>query len=97
MLIADHTDGQWPIIGIGGISSASDAYDKISNGACLVQIYSSLVFEGPAVIKQIVNGLDKRMKKRNSKFFRFDWLSEVVIYVNSQNKITLDWGNSQLL
>tara|TARA_B100000035_G_scaffold311557_1_gene321303 strand:- start:162 stop:1226 length:1065 start_codon:yes stop_codon:yes gene_type:complete len=68
-LIADHTDGQWPIIGVGGISSASDAYDKISNGACLVQIYSSLVFEGPAVIKQIVNGLDKRMKKEGIASF----------------------------
>ena len=62
-MIADHTDGQWPIIGVGGISSASDAYDKISNGASLVQIYSSLVFEGPAVIKQIVNGLNKKMKE----------------------------------
>ena len=61
-LIADHTDGQWPIIGVGGISSADDAWEKIINGASLVQIYSAMVFQGASVIKSIVNGLDKKLK-----------------------------------
>ena len=61
-LIADHTDGQWPIIGVGGISSVDDAWDKIINGASLLQIYSAMVFHGASVIKKIVNGLDKKMK-----------------------------------
>ena len=61
-LIADHTDGQWPIIGVGGISTADDAWDKIINGASLLQIYSAMVFHGASVIKKIVNGLDKKMK-----------------------------------
>jgi len=61
-LIADHTDGNWPIIGVGGISNCDDAYEKISNGAHLIQLYSSLVFEGPSVVKSIVNGLENRMK-----------------------------------
>ena len=62
-LIADHTDGQWPIIGVGGISSSDDAWEKIINGASLVQIYSAMVFEGAGVIKKIVNGLDRKLKQ----------------------------------
>ena len=61
-LIADYTDGQWPIIGVGGISTADDAWDKITNGASLLQIYTALVFEGAGVVKKIVNGLDKKLK-----------------------------------
>ncbi len=63
-LIADHTDGNWPIIGVGGISSSEDAWDKIVNGASLIQIYSSMVFNGASVIKEIVNGLDKKLKSK---------------------------------
>ena len=72
-LIADHTDGDWPIIGVGGISNSNDAWEKISNGASLVQLYSSLVFQGPAVIKDIVNGIDKKMKLEG-----YEKLSDVV-------------------
>jgi dihydroorotate dehydrogenase len=61
-LIADHTDGQWPIIGVGGLSSADDAWDKIINGASLLQLYTALVFQGASVVKQIVNGLDRKLK-----------------------------------
>ena len=61
-LIADHTDGKWPIIGVGGISTADEAWEKIVNGASLLQIYSAMVFQGASVIKEIVNGLDKKLK-----------------------------------
>jgi|TARA_B110000881_G_scaffold33905_1_gene26287 dihydroorotate dehydrogenase len=61
-LIADHTDGQWPIIGVGGISNADDAWEKIINGASLIQVYSAMVFQGASVVKDIVNGLDKKLK-----------------------------------
>ena len=61
-LIADHTDGSWPIIGVGGITSADDAWEKITNGACLLQIYSTLVFNGAGSIKQIINGLEKKVR-----------------------------------
>ena len=60
--IADLTDGNWPIIGVGGICDAEDAWQKIINGASLIQIYSTLVFNGPSSIKDIVNGLKKRLK-----------------------------------
>ena len=63
-LIADHTDGKWPIIGVGGISTADDAWDKITNGASLIQIYSSMVFNGASVVKTIVNGLDRKLRSK---------------------------------
>ena len=42
-----------PIVGLGGISSGEDAYKKIRAGASLVQIYSSLAYQGPPVVNKI--------------------------------------------
>jgi len=53
--------GKLPIIGVGGIFSADDAWGKITAGASLVQIYTGLVFEGPAIAKAIVEGLKARL------------------------------------
>lgn len=47
------TGGKLPIIGVGGIASGADAYEKIKAGASLVQIYSALVFRGPWLAAQI--------------------------------------------
>ena len=44
-----HTKGKIPIIGVGGVGSAEDAYEKIKLGASLVQVYTALVYEGPAL------------------------------------------------
>ena len=52
----------WPIIGVGGISCADDAWEKIQAGATLVQAYSAFVFEGPALTKDVVHGLARRLK-----------------------------------
>lgn len=57
------TDGKLPIIGVGGISSAQDAYDKIRAGASLVQLYSALVFHGPALVDDIKSGLLRLMDR----------------------------------
>jgi dihydroorotate dehydrogenase len=57
-----QTRGQLPIIGVGGIFNADDAWEKITAGAGLVQIYTGLVFEGPDIAGQIVAGLIQRMK-----------------------------------
>lgn len=46
-----------PIIGVGGIFSAEDAYEKIKAGASLVQIYTGLIYEGPGIVKKINQGL----------------------------------------
>ncbi len=57
-----QTSGRLPIIGVGGIFSADHAWEKIAAGATLVQVYTGLVFEGPGLIKKIVQGLAERMK-----------------------------------
>lgn len=57
------TEGKLPIIGVGGVSSAQDAYDKIKAGASLIQIYSGLVFHGPALIPSILTGLNEYMQR----------------------------------
>ncbi|HKQ38417.1 MAG TPA: quinone-dependent dihydroorotate dehydrogenase [Verrucomicrobiae bacterium] len=46
-----------PIIGVGGIFNAADAYEKLRAGASLVQVYTGLVYEGPAIAREIVTGL----------------------------------------
>ena len=59
-----QTDGALPIIGVGGIFTAADAWEKITAGASLVQIYTSLVYEGPSVVKEIIEGLRTRLAER---------------------------------
>lgn len=51
------TDGRIPLIGVGGIASAEDAYMKILNGASLVQVYSALIYQGFDLVKTISEGL----------------------------------------
>jgi dihydroorotate dehydrogenase len=58
-----QTKGSLPIIGVGGIFSAEDAWEKITAGASLVQLYTGLVYEGPGVAKEIVNGLRQRLEE----------------------------------
>jgi dihydroorotate dehydrogenase len=57
------TKGRLPIIGVGGIFDADDAWEKITAGASLVQLYTGLVYEGPSLAKQIVNGLRRRLNE----------------------------------
>ena len=52
-----QTRGKLPIIGVGGIFSAEDAWEKITAGASLIQLYTGLVYEGPSLPKSIVIGL----------------------------------------
>lgn len=56
-----QTKGAVPIIGVGGIFNGSDAWEKITAGASLVQIYTSLVYEGPSAPRMIVKGLLRRL------------------------------------
>ena len=59
-LLADMhrlTQRRLPLIGVGGIASAADAYAKIRAGASLVQLYTALVFEGPDIVRRIKSGL----------------------------------------
>lgn len=47
------SNGQFPIIGVGGIYSAEDAIEKLKAGASLVQLYSGFIYEGPSLVKKI--------------------------------------------
>jgi dihydroorotate dehydrogenase len=65
-LVADIyrlTEGKIPLIGVGGIASAADAYAKIRAGASLVQLYTALVFQGPALIGRIKRGLAELLRR----------------------------------
>ncbi|MEM8572054.1 MAG: quinone-dependent dihydroorotate dehydrogenase [Pseudomonadota bacterium] len=55
------TGGSVPLIGVGGIGSAQDAYTKIRAGATALQIYSALVFKGFSLVAQILDGLEQRL------------------------------------
>ena len=56
------TGGKLPLIGVGGISSPEDAYQKILAGASAVQLYSAMVYEGLSLVARIARGLDARMQ-----------------------------------
>lgn len=57
------TRAKLPIIGVGGIFTAEDAYEKIKAGASAVQIYTGFIYEGPAIIKRINRGLIRLMER----------------------------------
>lgn len=55
--IHQQTQGQLPIIGVGGIFSPEDALEKLEAGASLIQLYTGFVYEGPGLVKRIVKGI----------------------------------------
>ena len=55
--VARRTQGKVPLIGVGGIENADDAFEKIAHGAHLVQIYTGFVYGGPGVVRRIHHGL----------------------------------------
>jgi dihydroorotate dehydrogenase len=57
------TNGKIPIVGCGGICNADDAYERIRNGASLIQLYTALVYEGPSLIPRIKKGLQDRLRR----------------------------------
>ncbi|EMB17102.1 quinone-dependent dihydroorotate dehydrogenase [Rhodopirellula europaea] len=57
----DHD--RYIVIGAGGVFTPQDAYDKIRLGASLVQVYTSMIYEGPSVVKRICTGLAELLKQ----------------------------------
>ncbi|MBW4559673.1 MAG: quinone-dependent dihydroorotate dehydrogenase [Mojavia pulchra JT2-VF2] len=55
--IWQQTQGQLPIIGVGGIFSPEDAWEKITAGASLIQVYTGWIYEGPMMVRRILKGL----------------------------------------
>ena len=61
-LIWQTTQGSLPIIGVGGIFTAEDAWQKIIAGATIVQVYTGLIYESPMIIKQLLQGLVTKLE-----------------------------------
>ena len=62
-----RTEGKLTIIGVGGIFSAKDAYEKITSGASLLHMITTMIFDGPQNINEINRGLVKLLKKDGFK------------------------------
>ncbi|QCI66201.1 quinone-dependent dihydroorotate dehydrogenase [Phreatobacter stygius] len=58
-----RVEGQFPLVGVGGIASAEDAFAKIAAGATVVQLYSALVFKGLSLVEDIKAGLVQHLKR----------------------------------
>jgi dihydroorotate dehydrogenase len=78
-----RVEGQFPLIGVGGIDSARAAFSKIEAGASLIQLYSGLVYHGPGLISDIKRGLIERMEKEN--------LSSLASIVGRSAREWLEW------
>ena len=52
-----------PLISVGGVATADDVYERLRAGACLVQLYTSLVYEGPLLLKRLNEGVLKRLAR----------------------------------
>ncbi len=59
--IYSETKGQLPIIGVGGIFTAADAWEKITAGARLLQVYTGWIYEGPLMVRRILIGLQEKL------------------------------------
>jgi len=62
--IYQETGGKLPIIGVGGIFNADDAWDKIIAGASILQVYTGWVYEGPWMVNQVLSGLLAKLDEK---------------------------------
>jgi dihydroorotate dehydrogenase len=62
-LIHRLTRGEMPIVGVGGVFTAEDAWEKICAGASLIQLYTGFIYEGPSVARRINEGLASILKR----------------------------------
>ena len=71
--IWQQTEGKLPIIGVGGIFTADDAWEKITAGATLIQVYTGWVYEGPWMVRRILHGLLNKLEENG-----FNSISEAI-------------------
>ncbi|MDP8965619.1 MAG: quinone-dependent dihydroorotate dehydrogenase, partial [Cyanobacteriota bacterium] len=62
--IYQETQGKLPIIGVGGIFTPEDAWEKITAGASVIQVYTGWVYEGPWMVRRILEGLLHKLKEQ---------------------------------
>ncbi len=63
--IYQKTDGKLPIIGVGGIFTPEDAWEKITAGASLLQVYTGWVYRGPWMVQEILAGILEKLAENN--------------------------------
>lgn len=61
--IWQQTQGQMPIIGVGGIFTPEDAWEKITAGAVLLQVYTGWIYEGPLMVRRILEGIGSLLEQ----------------------------------
>jgi dihydroorotate dehydrogenase len=83
------TQGRVPVIGVGGIFNAEDAYDKIKAGASAVQIYTGWIYEGPGAVKRINRDLLKLLER--------DGLRHISEAVGTESRSTNQAGSLKCL
>jgi dihydroorotate dehydrogenase len=81
------TGGKMLIVGVGGIASGEDAYEKIRAGASLIQVYTGLIYEGPTLVKKINQTLVRLMER--------DGYSNIQEAVGSGNTVAVAGGSSR--
>jgi len=62
--IWQQTQGELPIVGVGGIFSAEDAWEKITAGASLIQVYTGWIYEGPWMVRHLLVGLLQKLEQQ---------------------------------
>ena len=72
-IVSNEVFGKVPIISVGGIDSAEEAYKRIRAGASLIQIYTAIIYKGPGIVRDINLGLIELLKKDG-----FNHISEAV-------------------
>ena len=60
-----HLKGEVSIIGVGGIATADDAWDKLMAGADYLQVYTMFIYLGPIIVRDIVAGLAEKVRSLN--------------------------------
>ncbi|ACC79650.1 quinone-dependent dihydroorotate dehydrogenase [Nostoc punctiforme] len=68
--IWQQTQGEIPIIGVGGIFSPEDAWEKITAGASLIQVYTGWIYEGPLMVRRILEGLLSKLEQNGFNSIR---------------------------
>ncbi len=58
-ILYNLTSGVVPIVGVGGIFTAEDAWEKICAGASLIQLYTGFIYQGPRIAQEINEGLEQ--------------------------------------
>lgn len=63
------TAGSIPLVGVGGVFTADDAWEKISAGASLIQLYTGFIYRGPGIAKEINEGLEQILSREGFRSF----------------------------